>query len=105
MNGGGYVYNSSPVRERLKAHEHTPDFLNAFSVYVGGSLQLDHGGDWQRMEREQVACRTGTASPKADVRRLEQRIKEMPFEQRKLIEGFAAAGVSHTLELPVAHHR
>ena len=102
MNGGGYVYNSSPVRERLKAHEHTPDFLNAFSVYVGGSLHPDHGGDWQRMERaNKWLAEREPQAPKADVRRLEQRIKEMPFEQRKLIEGFAAAaGVAHTWNFP-----
>jgi hypothetical protein len=102
MNGGGYVYNSSPVRERLKAHEHTPEFLNAFSVYVGGSLHPDHGGDWQRMERaNKWLVEREPQAPKADVRRLEQHIKEMPFEQRKLVEGFAAAaGVAHTWNFP-----
>lgn len=102
MNGGGYVYNSSPVRERLKAHEHTPDFLNAFTVYVGGSLHPDHGGDWQRMERaNKWLVEREPQAPKADVRRLEQRIKEMPFDQRKLIEGFAAAaGIEHTWNFP-----
>ena len=102
MNGGGYVYNSSPIRERLKAHEHTPEFLNAFSVYVGGSLHPDHGGDWQRMERANKWLTSKEPQAlKADVRRLQERIKQGPADQRKLIEGFAAAaGVEHTWNFP-----
>lgn len=102
MNGEGYVYNSGPVKERLKAHDHTPDFLNAFSVYVGGSLHPDHGGDWQRMERaNKWLTEREPQAPKSDVRRMQEHVKAMQSDQRKMVEGFAAAsGIAHTYDFP-----
>ena len=102
MSGGGYVYNSSPVKERLRAHNHTPDFLNDFAVYVGGSLHPDHGGDWERMKRaNKWLGGRETNAPKADVQRMQAKVAEQPYEQRQMIDGFAAAaGVEHTWNFP-----
>jgi hypothetical protein len=102
MSGGGYVYNSSPVKERLRAHNHTPDFLNDFAVYVGGSLHPDHGGDWERMKRaNKWLGGRETNAPKADVQQMQAKIAEQPYEQRQMVNGFAAAaGVGHTWDFP-----
>lgn len=102
MDGGGYVYSSGPIKERLGAHTHTQEFLNDFTVYVGGSLHPDHGGNWERMARaNKWLAQREEESPKPDVRRLQARIEEMPFDQRCLIEGFAqAAGVERTWRFP-----
>lgn len=102
MDGGGYIYSSGPIKERLGAHTHTQEFLNDFTVYVGGSLHPDHGGNWERMARaNKWLAQREEESPKPDVRRLQAHIEEMPFDQRCLIEGFAqAAGVERTWRFP-----
>ena len=76
-------YTSVVMRERLRAHTMTDQFVASFTHIVGGSLRPNEGGSWARCRKASAWLRPQeTKASHADLARLRSRIESEDREVR-----------------------
>ena len=90
------TFNPSPWRHRLRIHDRDlPAFAADFMEATGGSLAIEHGGDWDRGKRASrfLELREGPATA-AEAKKVHDSYLALPVESRPVVNCWAeTAGI------------